>query len=110
MPALARSKWAAAWLLIQLVYRFLGNALLIAALPAAFGATTTNPTAPPPAPPAVSPVDFFRQLLAAGPSERGQILSRRPEAKRKYLETKLEEYDSLSAGERERRLQLLELR
>jgi hypothetical protein len=56
-----------------------------------------------------SPVDFFRELLAMTPDERGEYLARHSPEKRKRIEAKLEEYTSLRPDERELRLQATEL-
>lgn len=64
----------------------------------------------PPEPQVFTPVDFFRQLLAAPPAERTRILAERPEGKRRYLLAKIEEFERLPAAEREQRLHLLQLR
>ena len=65
----------------------------------------------PPLPPVVlSPVDFFRQLLAMSPAERNQSLTNRaPEARARIL-AKVREYQALGPDERELRLRATELR
>jgi hypothetical protein len=62
----------------------------------------------PPMPP--SPVDEFRKWLKMAPQQRTMALARRPEKSRKIIEAKLDEYSALSQAERDRRLEVLELR
>lgn len=64
----------------------------------------------PPAPVRKSPVDYFRQLLAATGEAREQLLAARPEGQREQFRAFLREYERLAGDERERRLQALELR
>lgn len=56
------------------------------------------------------PIEIFRQLLAADAAERQKSLAAKSEPKRKYIEAKLLEYDRLPSGEKESRLQILQLR
>ncbi len=65
----------------------------------------------PPSPPAIkSPVEVFRELLAANSAERNRLLEDRPPESRKRILAKLREYESLKPDERELRLQATELR
>lgn len=64
----------------------------------------------PPTPVLVSRVEPFRQLLAADVVERERLLALRPVPQREQFRTALRDYDSLTSDERERRLQVLELR
>ena len=70
-----------------------------------------QPAAAPPLPPMPStPVDGFRQMLAAKPAAREALLAaKRPEVRR-VLENSLRTYDALPDDEREARLRALELR
>ncbi|MCL5096489.1 MAG: DUF3106 domain-containing protein, partial [Candidatus Omnitrophica bacterium] len=61
----------------------------------------------PPAPP--SPIEYFRELLAANTSQRDRLLAEKPPAQREHLRDKLIEYDHLPPGERELRLRMLQL-
>jgi len=63
----------------------------------------------PPLPP-VSPVIFFRQLLAMSPGERLVALTNRPPAARGHILAKVREYQQLDADARELRLRATELR
>ena len=72
-----------------------------------------NPSAsliPPVPPPAVSPVKFFRELLAMPASERNQSLTNRLPETRARLMAKVREYLALNPDERELRLRATELR
>jgi len=81
-----------------------GSALALASkLP-----TASSPI--PPLPPTRSPISFFRELLAMDPPRREQALTNRPPEVRKMILDKIHEYESLSPGERELRLQVTELR
>jgi len=62
----------------------------------------------PPMPP--SPVQPFRQWLQMTSEQREKALADYPEIKREVLRRKLEIYEKLPLAERERRLQMLELR
>ncbi len=75
-----------------------------AAKPVPFQSATNPPEAPRPK----SPVENFRELLAATPAQRAQQLAAKPQ--REFLLAKLREYDRLSPAERERRLQQMQLR
>ncbi len=110
------------WALLPL----LGFALIIAALAGwsvgvnaqAQGATGTvappavrRPNAArPPQPVESTPVDYFRQLLAAKGEDRERLLATRPAAQHAQFRAILQEYERCSPEERERRLQALELR
>jgi len=59
---------------------------------------------------AKSPVESFRELLAMKPGEREQYLATRPPAIRKRFLAKIQEYEAMSAEERELRLRATELR
>lgn len=61
-------------------------------------------------PAAPTPIYYFRDLLARPPAQRLQLLAARSETSRQFLQTKLAEYEALEPGEREVRLQTLELR
>jgi hypothetical protein len=79
----------------------------------ALAAAATPPTPPlPPLRPEPSPksrLDFFRQLLSMGPSERERVLSAKSERQKEYIKTKLKEYESLPRAERELRLRLVQV-
>ena len=68
------------------------------------------PSIPPMPPRPRSPIEYFRQLLAASPAERAQALAEKTETQRKYLMDKLREYAALTPEDRELRLRLMELR
>ena len=72
--------------------------------------STSPPPAQLPALGAKCPVDTFRELLTMGPAERAQFLTNRSVVSQKLLLGKLREYESLSADQRELRLQATELR
>lgn len=75
---------------------------------AKFSSAATN--LPPPMPPTVSPVTFFRLLLAMPPAERNQSLANRPPEARARILAKVREYQALGLDERELRLRATELR
>jgi Protein of unknown function (DUF3106) len=54
-------------------------------------------------------IDFFRRLLALNPAEREQALAAKSEKQRAEIKSKLQEYESLSADEREVRLRFTQL-
>jgi hypothetical protein len=56
-----------------------------------------------------SPLKFFRELLASSPMERERQLAARSPESRKVITEKLQEYEALSADERELRLRTTEL-
>lgn len=58
----------------------------------------------------VSPVSYFRQLLAMSAKDAEKDLAQRPESQRKVLRAKIEEYQAMSATERDLRLKQVELR
>lgn len=62
----------------------------------------------PPSP--VSPVDTFRTLLNTNADGRERVLATKSPAQRQYLEAKIREYESMTAEQREVRLQALQLR
>lgn len=64
----------------------------------------------PPVPHSKSPVDFFRELLAMTPAERGNYLTNRPMGIRDRILAKVREYEALDPNERELRLRATELR
>jgi hypothetical protein len=66
------------------------------------------PQGPPPLPP--SPIQQFREWLALRPEERAKAVEGWPAEKQKVLLAKLSAYAALPAEERDRRLQMLELR
>ncbi len=63
----------------------------------------------PPLPAPRSPVQTFRELLAAPAARRAEYLARKPAPARELIAAKLSEFESLPAGERELRLQLAQL-
>src|SRR5260221_4253331 len=54
-------------------------------------------------------IDFFRRLLALSQAERQQALAGKSEKQRVEINSKLQEYESLSADEREMRLRFTQL-
>jgi hypothetical protein len=66
------------------------------------------PGAPPPLPP--SPIQQFREWLSMTPQDREKAVSEWPPEKRKVLLQKLRAYEALPSAERDRRLNVLELR
>jgi hypothetical protein len=83
------------------------------AQPAALVSAKIFPTSTnllPPIPTAQSPVAFFRQLLLMSPAERNQTLTNRSPEVRARILTKVREYQTLGADERELRLRATELR
>ncbi len=73
-------------------------------------ATATTPSRPVPALPGTkTPADTFRELLALSPADRAPALADRTEHQRKYLETRLREYDALPPVQRQARLRQLDL-
>ncbi len=56
-----------------------------------------------------SPAETWRELLAMNPAERRQALANRTEPQRKYLESRLPEYEAMPPEEREARLQQMDL-
>lgn len=68
-----------------------------------------TPPLPSTSTPARSPVAWFRQLLDATPEDLAANLQNRSESQRRWIESKLNEYRSLSAAERELRLRATEL-
>jgi hypothetical protein len=85
-------------------------ALLVAALGLAAVAGMAQPTSPasgvlapptpPTPPPPKAPTELLRQLLAALPAGREQMLASRPERSREIIRQALREFDSLPAGTR----------
>lgn len=63
----------------------------------------------PPLPAPRSPVQTFRELLAAPTAQRHAYLARKSPAARELIETKLKEFEALSGPERELRLELAQL-
>jgi hypothetical protein len=63
-----------------------------------------------PAGAARTPVDFFRELLAMSAAAREENLAGRSEQVRVFVQGRLKEFEALSPGEREARLQTLQLR
>jgi hypothetical protein len=61
-------------------------------------------------PKAVTPVDFFRQLLAMEAGERARSLADRPPESQRLILAKVREYESIKPDEREIRLRATELR
>ena len=89
----------------------------------AFSASAQNPPLPPsiifppgatnpgpPLPQLISPVNFFRQLLAMTPIERAVALTNRTPEVRARILAKVREYQALGPDERELRLRATELR
>lgn len=74
-------------------------------------AQTARPPLPPPVNPPLpkSPVDQFRELLAATPEQRDEYLARKKPAAAELIRTHLKEFDVLSPNERELRLRVLQL-
>jgi hypothetical protein len=66
----------------------------------------------PPVPPAgtATPIDFFRQLLAANAELRTKLLAGKTPHQRQVLENSLRSYDALPPEQREARLRIMELR
>jgi hypothetical protein len=60
--------------------------------------------------PTLSPVAFFRKLLAMSPQQREDYLTNRPPQMRARILAKVHEYESLSPDDRELRLRATELR
>jgi hypothetical protein len=81
-------------------------ALMLRGLPAT-AAEPLKGTPPLPAP--RSPVQTFRELLAAPVAQRQAYLVRKSPAARELIEAKLTEFESLSGPERELRLELAQL-
>lgn len=63
----------------------------------------------PPVPISKSPTARFRELLAASPAEREQLLARKSPSARTLIEAKLREFSVLRPDEREIRLRLAQL-
>src|SRR5690348_4249035 len=59
---------------------------------------------------AVSPIDYFRELLALSPQQRDVALAHKTPEQRKMLLLKLRQYDSMPKEERELRLRHTQLR
>ena len=78
--------------------------------PAVFAPTISATNLLPPMPQSVSPVNFFRQLLAMSPAERTASLTNRPPEARARILAKVREYQALGPDERELRLRATELR
>jgi len=71
---------------------------------------SAQPALPPMPPTWPSPVDFFRKLLAATPTEREQLLATKTPPQRQVLFNSLREYEALAPEERDQRLAALDLR
>jgi hypothetical protein len=71
---------------------------------------TTPDAGGPPVPLLKSPVESFRKLLAMTPAERREAIADRPPETQRQILAKVREYLSLTADERELRLQATELR
>ncbi len=69
-----------------------------------------SPVLMPPSPQALSPVAFFRNLLAMSPKERSELLTNRAPEIRARIFVKIHEYEALDPDERELRLRATELR
>ena len=75
------------------------------------GAEAPNPAGLPPIPPpAPSPLEKFRGWLSLPEAEREKAIAEYPEEKQKVLREKLRAYAVLPAPQRDRRLNMLELR
>jgi hypothetical protein len=85
---------------------------VIAVLAFAQFVSVAEPPKPPGGPPPLpgSPIQEFREWLAMKPEERVKAVQGWPAEKQKVLLAKLRAYEVLPAAERERRLQILELR
>lgn len=68
-----------------------------------------EPPGVPPLPAPRSPVQTFRELLAAAPDQRAAYLARKSASARELIEAKLKEFEALSGPERELRLELAQL-
>lgn len=68
-----------------------------------------EPSGVPPLPAPRSPVQRFRELLAAAPDQRAAYLARKSASARELIEAKLKEFEALSGPERELRLELAQL-
>ena len=64
----------------------------------------------PPLPLAVTPISFFRELLAMNAAERAQALTNRSPENRAQILAKVREYEAFEPDERELRLRVTELR
>jgi hypothetical protein len=74
-------------------------------------AATGTPRPAPPIPSAPkSPIDYFRELLAANPEEREKLLAGKTPGHRAVLEKGLADYLALAPSEREVRLRTMDLR
>jgi len=93
--------------------RFTGTLILLAA-GFVFGQTapslTSKATSPPFPPLLPSPVEIFRVLLATNKAGREAVLASKSPYYRQVVETKMREYEAMPSGERESRLQALQLR
>jgi hypothetical protein len=58
----------------------------------------------------VSPITYFRELLAMKPAERARALGDKSAAQKENLLTKIKEYEAMSPEERELRLKMTEVR
>lgn len=58
----------------------------------------------------VSPVAYFRELLAMSPAEQARALADKPAERQQTLRAKLQEYEAMTPEERELRLRLTEIR
>lgn len=86
----------------------IGLALILVGVLEVMGAQPPKPADLPPMPP--SPLQQFRSWLQMPEAERETELAKWPEEKRKILREKLQVYSSLPEPQRERRLDMLELR
>lgn len=77
--------------------------------PASSGSPGNVPAVAAPAPLSQSRAAYFRELLALSPTQRELELQKRPESKRDQVRRKVDEYLSLPAAERDRRLLALEI-
>lgn len=97
----------------QLVFCFTAVAVFTLFAQTPPPAPLKNPAAalmPPVPPPAVSPVTFFRELLAMSATERNQSLTNRSPETRARIMAKVREYLALNPDDRELRLRATELR
>ena len=57
-----------------------------------------------------SPIDIFRRLLATNEAGRAQFMAGKSAAAKQYLESRIDEFESMPVEQREAKLQWLELR
>lgn len=90
---------------------FSGWLVQAAVVPAATVLELDNPTGPGKITVThLTPVEYFRQLLAAPPSQRDALLAGRTPEQKKIILAKIQEYEQMPAEERELRLHHTDLR